>query len=101
MSAGALASIDCGGRRVDIEYAWVGAGAPKRPVLVFLHEGLGSLSAWRDFPQRLCAALGLRGLVWSRAGYGRSTPREPGEAAATRGASFSGFELNADDTSAH
>ncbi|ODT33870.1 MAG: alpha/beta hydrolase [Lautropia sp. SCN 70-15] len=79
MSAGALASIDCGGRRVDIEYAWVGAGAPEHPVLVFLHEGLGSLSAWRDFPQRLCAALGLRGLVWSRAGYGRSTPREPGE----------------------
>ncbi len=43
--------------------------------MVFLHEGLGSLSAWRDFPQHLCAAGGYRGLVYSRYGYGRSTPR--------------------------
>jgi pimeloyl-ACP methyl ester carboxylesterase len=34
---------------------------------------------WRDFPQRLCAAAGCRGLVYSRPGYGRSTPRPPGE----------------------
>ena len=46
----------------------------------FLHEGLGSLSAWRDFPQRLCDAAGCRGLVYSRPGYGRSTPRAAEEA---------------------
>jgi pimeloyl-ACP methyl ester carboxylesterase len=42
------------------------------PVLIFLHEGLGSVSLWRDFPARLCARTGLPGLVYSRAGYGRS-----------------------------
>jgi pimeloyl-ACP methyl ester carboxylesterase len=43
--------------------------------MVFLHEGLGSVSMWRDFPEQLCEAAGLRGLVYSRPGYGRSTPR--------------------------
>jgi len=56
-----------------IEYEWV--GADDAPVMVFLHEGLGSVAMWRDFPARLCAAAGLRGLVYSRPGYGRSTPR--------------------------
>ena len=45
------------------------------PTLVFLHEGLGSLSAWRDFPARLAAATGRAALVFSRAGYGRSPPK--------------------------
>ena len=67
-------------RRVRIEHAWVGlpreAGAP---LLVFLHEGLGSVSMWRDFPARLCEAAGVRGLVYSRPGYGRSTPRPASE----------------------
>jgi pimeloyl-ACP methyl ester carboxylesterase len=49
------------------------------PLLVFLHEGLGSLSMWRDFPQRLCDAAGVHGLVYSRPGYGRSTPRAADE----------------------
>jgi pimeloyl-ACP methyl ester carboxylesterase len=40
---------------------------------VFLHEGLGSRSMWRDFPQRLCAAAQCRGLVYSRPGYGKSS----------------------------
>jgi len=39
----------------------------------------GSLSMWRDFPQTLCRALGCRGLVYSRPGYGQSTPRAPDE----------------------
>jgi pimeloyl-ACP methyl ester carboxylesterase len=42
---------------------------------VFLHEGLGSVALWKDFPARLCATLQCRGLVYSRPGYGRSTPR--------------------------
>jgi pimeloyl-ACP methyl ester carboxylesterase len=42
------------------------------PALVFLHEGLGSVALWRDFPSRLAAATGRRGLVYSRAGHGQS-----------------------------
>ena len=52
---------------------------PLTPVVVFLHEGLGSLSMWKDFPAQLCGALGMRGLVYSRPGYGKSTPRASGE----------------------
>lgn len=62
-------------RQVRIEYAWVGAESAPGPVIVFLHEGLGSLAMWKDFPSRLCAAVGARGLVFSRPGYGQSTPR--------------------------
>lgn len=60
---------------VDIEYRWIDAPRREAPLLVFLHEGLGSVSMWRDFPDALCAASGVRGLVYSRPGYGRSTPR--------------------------
>ena len=72
--------IDWAGRPVTIEHAWVGVDDPARPLIVFLHEGLGSLSMWRDFPQRLCDAANCRGLVYSRPGYGRSTPRAAEEA---------------------
>ncbi|MEO8188013.1 MAG: alpha/beta fold hydrolase [Burkholderiaceae bacterium] len=44
-------------------------------LLVFLHEGLGSVAMWRDWPRQLCTTGGFRGLVYSRPGYGRSTPR--------------------------
>jgi pimeloyl-ACP methyl ester carboxylesterase len=67
--------VDALGRSLDIEVAWVGADDPRAPLVVFLHEGLGSVSMWRDFPERACRAAGLRGLVYSRPGYGRSTPR--------------------------
>jgi pimeloyl-ACP methyl ester carboxylesterase len=45
-----------------------------QPTLVFLHEGLGSVRMWRDWPARLCAQLGCAGLVYSRQGYGQSDP---------------------------
>jgi pimeloyl-ACP methyl ester carboxylesterase len=55
------------------------AGA--EPALVFLHEGLGSVALWRDFPDALAAATGRRALLYSRAGHGQShvpdTPRTP------------------------
>lgn len=60
--------------RHQIEYAWI-QGPSEAPLLVFLHEGLGSLGLWKDFPQQLCQALGWRGLVFSRWGYGNSSPR--------------------------
>ena len=51
-----------------------------RTTLVFLHEGLGCIEMWRDFPQRLCDSLSCSGLVYDRTGYGRSSPwpRDPG-----------------------
>jgi pimeloyl-ACP methyl ester carboxylesterase len=63
-----------------IEHTWIAPERRDAPLLVFLHEGLGSLSMWRDYPARLCEAAGCRGLVYSRPGYGRSTPRAPGTA---------------------
>jgi pimeloyl-ACP methyl ester carboxylesterase len=51
------------------------SGPADRPTLVFLHEGLGSVALWRDWPRQLCQRLGLAGLVYSRQGYGQSDPR--------------------------
>jgi pimeloyl-ACP methyl ester carboxylesterase len=78
----AVAFIDIAwaGRTVRIEHQWIGRCRTAAPLVVFLHEGLGSLSMWKDFPQRLCEAAGCRGLVYSRPGYGRSTPRAAEEA---------------------
>ncbi len=60
------------GRRLD--HRWIEATAPDAPTLVFLHEGLGSVGLWRDFPDRVCAATGSPALVYSRLGHGRSDP---------------------------
>ncbi|MFG5409570.1 alpha/beta hydrolase [Piscinibacter sakaiensis] len=62
-----------------IELRRIEAGGPAAPLCLFLHEGLGSVAMWKDFPQRLCEAAGLEGLVYSRPGYGRSTPRAADE----------------------
>jgi pimeloyl-ACP methyl ester carboxylesterase len=67
--------LDWRGRSVRIEHEWLDRDRPDAPLLIFLHEGLGSHSMWRGFPQQLCSASGCRGLVYSRPGYGRSTPR--------------------------
>jgi pimeloyl-ACP methyl ester carboxylesterase len=75
-----FAPIDWNGRNVRIEYQWLAPERTTAPLVVFLHEGLGSLSMWKDFPQRLCDAAHARGLVYSRPGYGRSTPRAAEEA---------------------
>lgn len=57
-----------------IETRLIAASDPDAPVLVFLHEGLGCVELWRDFPDRLCAATGHGGLIYSRLGYGGSDP---------------------------
>jgi pimeloyl-ACP methyl ester carboxylesterase len=72
-------AIRQGDRTLELEYRWAGSGDADAPLVVFLHEGLGSVAMWRDFPDRLCDSGGLRGLIWSRAGYGRSTARLDGE----------------------
>jgi len=74
-----VAELDWRGRRIQLELAWVGDPASRHPLVVFLHEGLGSVAQWKDFPERFCRAHGLAGLVFSRYGYGRSTPRPPEE----------------------
>ena len=71
--------IAWGERRVQIEHGWINREHAGQPLLVFLHEGLGSTAMWKDFPQQLCDALACRGLVYSRPGYGRSTPRAADE----------------------
>ena len=64
------------GREIHLEYAWVGvARSAAAPVVVFLHEGLGSISMWREFPRELCLEHGFSGFVFSRYGYGNSTPK--------------------------
>ncbi len=78
MSA-SFVNLDWQGRTVRIEHQWLNAHLAEAPLFVFLHEGLGSLAMWRDYPQQLCDALGVRGLVYSRPGYGQSTPREAHE----------------------
>lgn len=72
--------IDWSGRTVRIEHQWIAREKTAAPLIVFLHEGLGSVAMWMDFPQRLCIAAGCRGLVYSRPGYGRSSPRAAEEA---------------------
>jgi pimeloyl-ACP methyl ester carboxylesterase len=57
---------------VRLEYLEYRAHQIERQTLVFLHEGLGCISLWRDFPEKIARATGCRTLVYSRHGYGRS-----------------------------
>src|SRR5688500_11141575 len=61
--------LDAAGHSIHYERI---EGDPGKPALVFLHEGLGSIRQWRDFPARVCTATGCRALVYDRYGYGRS-----------------------------
>jgi pimeloyl-ACP methyl ester carboxylesterase len=57
-----------------LEYERIEVAPTGRPPLVLLHEGLGSVAMWRDFPGRLAQATGCNAVVYSRYGYGRSEP---------------------------
>jgi pimeloyl-ACP methyl ester carboxylesterase len=57
-----------------LEYEQIAGTRLGTPTLVFLHEGLGSLALWRDFPAELSARTGAPALVYSRYGYGSSDP---------------------------
>jgi pimeloyl-ACP methyl ester carboxylesterase len=59
---------------VRLECRWAGPRRDAAPVLVFLHEGLGSVSLWRDFPDQVAVAVGLPAFIYSRQGYGGSSP---------------------------
>lgn len=56
----------------SLEYRFWGADTQDAPTLVMLHEGLGSVGLWRDFPGQLAKATGLGVMAYSRAGYGAS-----------------------------
>ena len=58
----------------DLEYRMIGPAPTEAPTIVMLHEGLGSAALWGDFPDQLQAATGAGVLVYSRAGYGASSP---------------------------
>src|SRR5229473_1011921 len=60
----------------ELEYRMIGPAPDEAPTIVMLHEGLGSVGQWGDFPDRLQAAMGACVFVYSRAGYGASTPVE-------------------------
>ncbi len=63
--------VTAGGHRLELRSI---AGDEALPTLIFLHEGLGSVAMWRDFPDRVAAATGAPALVYSRHGYGKSEP---------------------------
>lgn len=75
--------VNAAGMRLEarwIEASALEAGgldrAQESPVILMLHEGLGCLALWRDFPEKVAQATGAPVLVWSRPGYGRSSPVE-------------------------
>ena len=65
-----MPSVRAAGR--SLAYEWIGREANGKPVLVFLHEGLGSIRQWRNFPAKLASSTGCRALVYDRYGYGQS-----------------------------
>lgn len=65
--------VDVHGHR--LEYIDIPAHQVGRAPLVFLHEGLGSVGMWRDFPARVALTTGARTIAYSRYGFGRSSPR--------------------------
>ena len=69
-----MSFVSIGGHR--LEYERIDSGNAAAPTVVMLHEGLGSVSLWKDFPQQLARASGCNVVAYSRHGYGRSTPLE-------------------------
>jgi len=61
-----------GGHR--LHYEWIGPGPEEAPTLVVMHQALGCVETWGDFPARLAAATGCGALVYSRWGSGKSDP---------------------------
>jgi pimeloyl-ACP methyl ester carboxylesterase len=57
----------------SVEYRAVGPAGGESPTLILLHEGLGCVSLWKDFPEQLAQETGCGVLAYSRIGYGRST----------------------------
>ncbi len=69
---GQTGALTAGGK--SLEYACFGPAPEQAPTIVMLHEGLGCVALWRDFPQRVAQATGFGVFVYSRAGSGQSDP---------------------------
>ena len=67
-------TIEAGGK--TLEARCFGPKPGDKPSIVMLHEGLGSISLWRDFPEKLAEATGWGVFAYSRAGYGQSDPAD-------------------------
>jgi len=59
---------------VNLAYKWINTRAKNNTVIIFLHEGLGSIEQWKDYPEKLCKQTGHKGLIYERQGYGSSSP---------------------------
>ncbi len=70
LNASGFLSID----GADLEYRMIGPSPDAAPTIVMLHEGLGCVGLWGDFPEKLQAATGAGVFAYSRAGYGASSP---------------------------
>ncbi len=66
--------IEINGVKLEVQPIGATAASSDLAPLVFLHEGLGSVAMWRDWPQTLCQATGRAGWLYSRRGYGQSDP---------------------------
>ncbi|WP_413880555.1 hypothetical protein [Candidatus Aalborgicola defluviihabitans] len=66
--------ISIQGIQLQVEHIAAPALATGRAPIVFLHEGLGSVAMWRNWPHQVCKATGREGWVYSRRGYGDSDP---------------------------
>lgn len=64
--------LDISGQR--LEYRMIGPRPDQAPTIIMLHEGLGCVGLWNSFPDRLAEATGAGVFVYSRAGYGKSSP---------------------------
>lgn len=65
--------VEIEGRRLNVRRLRLRGASPERLLLVFLHEGLGSIELWRDFPSALSRATGCDALIYDRMGHGRSS----------------------------
>ncbi len=69
-----LTEINLSGRLLELRL--IDPSEKRLPTLVFLHEGLGSVSLWREFPDRVTAATGAGAVIYSRHGHGQSSTLE-------------------------
>jgi pimeloyl-ACP methyl ester carboxylesterase len=74
MALAELGFLSIGSRR--LEYHMIGPRPDAAPMLVLLHEGLGCVGLWGDFPDKLQKATGCGVFVYSRVGYGQSSPAQ-------------------------
>jgi pimeloyl-ACP methyl ester carboxylesterase len=59
---------------VEINYVFEEKSSAGLPVMVFLHEGLGSLAQWKEFPNKVQEKVKLPVLIYDRVGHGKSSP---------------------------